>query len=53
MSKGNINELNIKKIEEQKRDFGRAGRDIINIFNKCKENKGDNENGRKYKNKFN
>ena len=49
MKKDNTNELNVQKIEKQKKDFGRAGKDIINIFNKCKENKGDNKNEREYR----
>lgn len=32
-----------KKDEEIKKDYGRVGRDILNIINKSKENKGDKD----------
>lgn len=42
MNKDDKKVLNDWKIEQQKKDFGRAGKEIINIFKKTKENKGEN-----------
>lgn len=42
MNKDDDKVLNDNKMEKQKEDFGRAGKEIINIFKKTKENKGEN-----------
>lgn len=42
MNKDDEKVLNDSKMEKQKEDFGRAGKEIINIFKKTKENKGEN-----------